>query len=177
MNSSLTRIFAITAAAAFLAGCETAPECPMPTGHNVDAAFSIAEGALMNGCHARFDAYFEKLLTVAEGDPDPGNRKRFSNFLVSASESGLLSKRQAQQYYNRYFNVKFVSLMGDYNNCAYSCPRRTVLISRMEQELADKERGLLRIVEDRDSYYRADRLLKETELVLAATCDACEPSN
>lgn len=177
MNLRTPKLIALALAAVFLAGCETAPECPMPTGHNVDSTFSQVQGALMNGCHAQFDSYFDRLLTVAEGDPSPRHRQRFSDFLMSASDTGLLSKRQAQKYYNRYFNVKFVTLMGDYNNCAYSCPRRGALITRMEQELIDKERGLLRIVEDRDSYYRADRLLKETELVLAATCDACEPAN
>jgi len=44
----------------------------------------------------------------------------------------------------------------------------------MEAELADKERGMLQASLDRDGYYRADRLFSETELVLEATCRACE---
>ena len=43
----------------------------------------------------------------------------------------------------------------------------------MERELSDKERGLLKVSEDRDGYYRADRLFQEVELVLEATCTAC----
>ena len=66
------------------------------------------------------------LLEVAAGDPDPGNRQIFSEFLVWTSDSGLLSKRQAQETWNRYFNVKFVSLRGDYNNCAQTCPTRAI---------------------------------------------------
>jgi hypothetical protein len=36
----------------------------------------------------------------------------------------------------------------------------------MQQELARQGARLAQICEDRDGYYRADRLLKETELVL-----------
>jgi hypothetical protein len=44
----------------------------------------------------------------------------------------------------------------------------------MKAELHDKELGLLRASADQQSFYRADHLLKETELVLEATCSACE---
>jgi hypothetical protein len=44
----------------------------------------------------------------------------------------------------------------------------------METELADKERGMLQAALDQEGYYRADRLFSETELVLEATCRACE---
>ena len=43
----------------------------------------------------------------------------------------------------------------------------------MERELSQKERGLLKVSTDADSYYRADRLYQEVELVLEATCTAC----
>jgi hypothetical protein len=70
--------------------------------------------------------------------------------------------------------VKFTSLMGDYNTCSQACPDRRRVIADMEQELRDKERGLLRVAGDPNAYYRADLLFKETELVLEATCLACE---
>ena len=44
----------------------------------------------------------------------------------------------------------------------------------MERELTDKERGLMRISLDNAGYYRADELYQEVELVLEATCTACE---
>jgi len=43
----------------------------------------------------------------------------------------------------------------------------------MERELAEKERGLLKVSLDSDGYYRADQLYQEVELVLEATCSAC----
>ena len=75
--------------------------------------------------------------------------------------------------YNRYFNVKFVSLDGDYSTCSQVCPVKDKVILDMRQELLDKEIGLLQISNDKTGYYRADLLLKESELVLQATCQAC----
>jgi len=43
----------------------------------------------------------------------------------------------------------------------------------MERELSDKERGLLKVSLDNDAYYRADELYQEIDLVLEATCTAC----
>lgn len=157
-------------------GCVTTPEpdCALAASNDLDASFARAKERLGGGCEAYFDAYFNELLETAEGDPQSEHKRAFSDFLLWSTDTGLLSKRQARGYYNRYFNVKFVSMMGDYNNCSAICPRQGALLAEMEHELADKEQGLLRVALDRDSYYRADRLFKETELVLVATCNACE---
>jgi hypothetical protein len=157
-----------------LAGCATTPPpCNSPQTRNLDTAVDDVQTALENGCEAEFDRYFDDLLTIAEGDPKPENKRTFSEFLVWSNEQGLLSRRQAQRYYNRYFNVKFMSLEGDYNNCSHTCPRLDRVFLDMERELSDKERGLLRVSQDNDGYYRADELYKEVELVLEATCTAC----
>lgn len=157
------------------AGCTSTPtaSCDLPRTANLDSAIASAESMLRTGCENHFDEYYADLLTIAEGDPQIENKRKFSDFLLSASDQGLLSKRQAERAYNRYFNVKYVSLMGDYNNCSQTCPRKTQVLSSMEAELSDKEFGLLRVSQDAASYYRADRLFKETELVLEATCTAC----
>lgn len=156
------------------AGCATTtPECSLAETRNLDSAIGSARSNLQAGCVAYFDSYMDQLLEIAAGDPDPGNKRAFSDFLVWSADTGLLSKRQAQETWNRYFNVKFVSLKGDYNNCALTCPVRQDVLDKMEQELADKERGMLQASLDQDGYYRADRLYAETELVLEATCRAC----
>jgi hypothetical protein len=157
-------------------GCATqpVPECSLSETRSLAAAIDSAQDRLQNGCVVHFDGYMDQLLDVAAGDPDPDNKQVFSDFLVWASDAGLLSRRQAQETWNRYFSVKFVSLRGDYNNCAQTCPVRSRVMQDMERELTDKERGLLQASLDRDGYYRADRLLSETELVLEATCRACE---
>lgn len=159
-----------------VSGCATppAPQCGLADTHDLDASIASARANLESGCAAHFDAYMDRLLEVAAGDPGADNKEAFSDFLVWASDTGLLSKRQAAEHWNRYFSVKFVSLRGDYNNCAHTCPIRARVMDDMERELADKERGLLQASLDTDGYHRADRLLKETELVLEATCRACE---
>ena len=157
-----------------LASCaSTSPDCGGPTTRNLDAAISSVQGNLVNGCQAHFDSYFNSLLDVAEGDPKPENKRAFSEFLVWSSDQGLLSQRQAENYYNRYFNVKFMSMRGDYNNCSHTCPNKRKVLIDMEHELSDKERGLLKVSRDADGYYRADQLYQEIELVLEATCTAC----
>lgn len=164
----------LVAAVAFLGGCAaTPPPCEGPTTRNLDAAVMHVKNKLATGCTAQFDGYFDTLLTTAEGNPRPENKRVFSEFLVWTADEGLLSQRQAKDYYNRFFNVKFMTLASDYNTCSHTCPRRDRVLLDMERELSDKERGLLRVSRDDAGYYRADRLYKEVELVLEATCTAC----
>ena len=186
MNFTKYRTLACLAATAFglaLGGCtntdarDDAASCPMPASHDVERAFEEAERAIHNGCEHRFDDYFQHLLQVAEGDPGAENQRRFSSFLVRAADAGLISRRQAEVRYNRYFNVKFMSLRSEYNNCSQTCPRRARVMSDMQRELLDKELGLMKVSADTASYYRADQLLRETELVLEATCLACGSSD
>ena len=167
---ALTVLFSLFA----IASCATAPPpCNGPATKNLNAAISDVKQTLNNGCEAHFDRYYDDLLTIAEGDPKPTNKRLFSEFLVWAGEEGLLSQRQAKNYYNRYFNVKFMSLQSDYNNCSHTCPIRDRVMRNMERELSEKERGLLKVSLDSDGYYRADELYQEVELVLEATCTAC----
>ena len=164
----------ILASAMLLSACATTePTCLSPQTRNLDSAISAVKSNLQSGCQAHFDRYYDDLLTIAEGDPRPENKRAFSEFLVWATDDGLLSKRQAEDYYNRYFNVKFMSMRGDYNNCSHTCPNKQKVLFDMERELSDKERGLLKVSLDNDGYYRADRLYQEVELVLEATCTAC----
>lgn len=179
MNKTRQFIVSITLlwAGALTSCASSPPPCAGPQTKNLDAAITQVQHRLTSGCVANFEGYYDDLLTIAEGDPRPENKRRFSEFLVWAADEGLLSQRQAREYYNRYFNVKFVSLAGDYNNCAHTCPRRDRVMLNMERELSDKERGLLRVSLDNGGYYRADELYREMELVLEATCTACSAGN
>lgn len=178
MNSTKALISAVLfATVSFTAGCDTQPvkanACIPPQGYDLDVAVSQSKSDLSDVCSFQFDAYLERLMNIAESDPKPANKEKFSEFLLWSNQAGLLSKQQAKLIYNRYFNVKYVSLMGDYNNCSLTCPKQQEVLANMERELLDKERGLVKISRDTNSYQRADRLLKETELVLEATCTAC----
>lgn len=161
-----------------LTSCASSPPpCAGPQTKNLDAAMNQVKRSLNDGCAAHFDRLYDDLLTIAEGDPRPENKRRFSEFLVWSADEGLLSQRQAREHYNRFFNIKFVSLASDYNNCSHTCPRRDRVMLDMERELSDKERGLLRVSLDNTGYYRADELYREVELVLEATCTACAAGN
>jgi hypothetical protein len=167
-------LFIVTACGAFLASCaSTPPPCNDPQSRNLEKAISEVQSNLTGGCAAHFDRYFDDLLTIAEGDPKASNKRAFSEFLVWAKDEGLVSQRQAKDNYNRYFNVKFMSMQGDYNNCSHTCPNRDRVLLNMERELSDKERGLMKVSLDNQGYYRASELYQEVELVLEATCTAC----
>ena len=158
------------------AGCATQPvadHCTVALSPGLERAISDTTARLGSGCEYHFDSYFQQLLAIAEDNPDKEAKRQFSQFLVDANQMGVISTRQAKELYNRYFNVKYVSFTGDYNTCAQTCPVRKQVMSDMKNELRDKERGLLLVSEDRAGYYRANSLLKETELVLEATCRAC----
>ena len=160
-----------------LAACESTPVagyCSVTLKPGLASAVRLAEDKLSNGCEYSFDDYYTQLLNIASENPDPGNKQLFSSFLVGMSDRGIISKRQARDTYNRYFNIKFVSLMGDYNTCSQTCPVRNKVMADMQMELRDKELGLMKASEDSASYHRADHLLKEAQLVLEATCRACE---
>lgn len=173
--SGACKTLAIAAAMFVLAGCANQPPpCAGPTSKNLTAAISDVKRTLNDGCAAHFERFYDDLLRIAEGDPKAENKRLFSEFLVWSADEGLLSQRQAKNYYNRYFNVKFMSLAGDYNNCSHTCPRRERVMLEMERELSDKERGLLKVSLDNEGYYRADELYQEVELVLEATCTACQ---
>lgn len=160
-----------------LAACtttQTADYCSASLKPSLASAMRVAGDKLSNGCEYSFDNYFEQLLSVATENPNPDNKRLFSDFLVRISDQGIISKRQARATYNRYFNVKFVSLTGEYNTCSQTCPVRDKVLANMHRELLDKELGLVKASEDSASYYRSDHLLKEVQLVLEATCRACE---
>jgi hypothetical protein len=178
-TANVTAALALAALAAVLTACNANPPrasaCGLPEGPNLEQAMSAARFDLKTGCAQQFDQYFQRLLTIAEGDPKKDNKAAFSDFLIWANEEGLLSKRQARELYTRYFGVKYVSLISDYSVCAQTCPRRQEVMREMNRELVDKEQGLLKVSADQPEYYRANRLFQETELVLDATCEACGP--
>ncbi|MEM8765886.1 MAG: hypothetical protein AAGE43_00460 [Pseudomonadota bacterium] len=169
------KLMLIIPLAALAAACTTTdPDyCAVNLRSDLDGAMRTVETKLGSGCEYQFDGYFQSLLAIAEANPDKENRRAFSDHLMRVHEMGVISRRQAEGLYNRYFNVKFVSLQGDYNTCSQTCPIRKQVMSDMRAELHDKELGLLRASNDAPSFYRADTLLKETDLVLEATCRAC----
>jgi len=160
----------------FATGCastETVNHCEVSLTAPLRSAMAVAGNRLASGCGSNYQGYVADLIEIATDNPDADNKKAFSEFLVDLSNRGVISKRQASALYNRYFNVKFVSLNGNYSTCSQVCPTKEKVLLNMRQELLDKETGLLKASSDTTGYYRADMLLKEAEIVLEATCRAC----
>jgi hypothetical protein len=171
----MLRIITVSTVALLVAAaCATTPDhCAFPIEKQLNTAMADVESRVNKGCQYQYDRYFQDLLAIAQANPDPSNKAAFSDHLMRVNSMGVISKRQAMELYNRYFNVKFVSFTGDYNTCAQACPSEAQVISNMKSELKDKELGLMQASSDASSYYRADHLFKETQLVLSATCRAC----
>ena len=125
-NIGVVRLFCVAALAGLLSACNSNPShettCSPPSGHNLDQAMSAARFDLETGCEAHFDDYLVRLLAIAEGDPGKENKAKFSDFLLWANEEGLLSKRQAREVYNRYFGIKYVSMIGGIQRLFGSLP-------------------------------------------------------
>ena len=154
---------------------QISPSCTLPSGVNLDEALVHSRKDLDHlECEVMFDGYYERLIEVAKRDPDPTNKRKFSDFLEWANSEGIIDKIQARDYYNRYFNTTFMSLPDDYNVCS-SCSekKQNTLTLRMEEELGQKEAGLLRACQDKDAYYLAADQYNSVMLLLDATCTAC----
>jgi len=161
---------------AILAGCATTEKtnpCSVDLKTPLRHAMTVAEEKLVSGCEAYYEGYVTELIDIAIDNPKPDNKIAFSDFLVALSEQGTISKRQAKDFYNRYFNVTFVALYGEYSTCSQVCPIKQKVLLDLREELQKKETGLLKISDDANSYHLADLLMKKSEIVLEATCMAC----
>jgi len=151
------------------------PSCTLPSGVNLEQALDHAKKDLAHlECEILFDSYFERLVDVAQRDPALENKRRFSDFLQWANTEGIIDKIQARSYYNRYFNTTFMSLPDEYNVCS-SCSesKQKDLEYQLEEELGQKEVGLLRACQDKNAYYLAADQYNAIMLLLDATCTAC----
>jgi hypothetical protein len=151
------------------------PSCTLPSGVNLEEAFDHSKKDLGHlECEVLFDSYYERLMEVAKRDPDMANKRKFSDFLEWTNNEGIIDKIQARNYYNRYFNTTFMSLPDEYNVCS-SCSEKNQkdLEIQLEEELGQKEEGLLRACQDKNAYYIAADQYNSIMLLLDATCTAC----
>lgn len=148
-------------------------DCPMPTGHLVDEAFTTAKSTLSNQeCRYSFDAVFDSLLKISEGAPNINNKERFSGFLEWSRGKGVISTVQAKERYTKNFSSRFTSLPDSYQTCSH-CPNLSTIIDDCRNELQDKDLGLLKVSSDKVTYAKANNDLQNIELILEATCSAC----
>lgn len=151
----------------------TITDCAAPLSQRLELAINEARERMDGGCQSQHEVLFGQLLSIGEGDPKIENKRLFSDYLLWASEKGIISPLQARETYTRYFGVKFISALSDFNTCAAVCPIEEKVMSDMRRELSDKSRGLLKIAQDNTTYGRANTLHNELEVVISATCQAC----
>jgi hypothetical protein len=151
------------------------PTCTLPSGVKLEEALDHSREDLGHlECESMFDNYFRRLIEVAKRDPDMENKRRFSEFLEWAHDEGIIDKIQTRDYYNRYFNTTFMSLSDDFNVCS-SCSeeRKKEIEMQMQEELRQKEEGLLRACQDKSAYYNTVDQYNSILLLLDATCMSC----
>ena len=152
------------------------PSCTLPSGVNLEEALDHSQKDLAHlECEVLFDRYYDRLVDVAQRDPEMANKRKFSDFLQWANTQGIIDKIQARNYYNRYFNTTFMSLPDEYNVCS-SCSenKQKDLEFQLEEELGQKEKGLLKACQDKSAYYAAADQYNAIMLLLDATCTACQ---
>ena len=178
-NCQIKRLIHIAVIGLLLLSCSNqpliTPSCTLPSGVNLAEALGHSKKDLAHlECEVLFDSYYEGLIEVAKRDPAMANKRKFSDFLEWANTEGIIDKIQARNYYNRYFNTTFMSLPDEYNVCS-SCSERNQkdLEFRLEEELGQKEEGLLRACQDKNTYYLAADQYNSVMLLLDATCTAC----
>ena len=172
------KLFLITVLALLMFSCgnkQYRSTCTYPSGVNLEEALAHSRKDLQRlECEQLFDTYYGRLIDIAKRDPDIENRRRFSDFLMWANNEGVIDKIQARYYYNRYFNMTFMSLQDDFNVCS-SCSEdaKRDLETELHKELGQKEDGLLRACQDKQAYYAAADQYNSILLLLDATCTAC----
>jgi hypothetical protein len=171
-----TVLLGLVAIAIWLAACQVTreAECTLPSGTDVGQAFDHAgEELSRKACKSLFDDYFERLLDIAAGAPDLQHSRRFSEFLLWADDREIITRSSAENYYNRYFSPKFASLPDEQNNCTHTCRVQAEVGRDMQQELLQKDMGLLKVTNDPRKYALANSNYYSILTLIEATCEAC----
>jgi len=153
--------------------------CTQPNSKNLNEAVAHAKGTLSyEKCTGMFFEIYDRLLMIAEGDPKVGNKKVFRDFLIWSKNEGILSNKQMKQMYNQHFTTTFVTLPTKYKTCYYcsfsqSGMGEEKLLSNMDKELSDKQRGMMSIMNNKNEYLQASSIANSVKLRIEAACHAC----
>lgn len=162
-----------------LAACSQQPHrhqahCELSQTNNVDRLFSEVSDKLDDGsCHYSFPEYRERLVSAAKGAPGPENEARFAGLLRESIDRGIISKRQGQEVFSRYFDPEFYAVKSEPRSSCSSLRRRDQLHAAMREELSYKREGMLEILDDEDRFRQAQRHYADLNLVFDAVEVAC----
>lgn len=165
-----------------LAACSQHPEkqfaeCSLSSSNNVDHLFAEASEKLRNtACHYSFPEYRERLVLVAKGSPGPENEARFAGLLRESIELGIISRRQGQETFSRYFDPEFYVVKSEPRSSCSSLRDKEALYAAMRAELADKREGMLEILDDEERFRKAQHYYNDLNMVFEAVSAACTQS-
>ncbi len=151
-----------------------AVSCPEVSGVDLADATQTVKSALQTGqCSHKFADYYEGLMTIAAGAPAKANKGVFSDFIGWSYTQQLISKRDAETYFSRYFGEGFISLDDTYNTCSLSS-KQDELISALNSEMKDKKRGILTVLGNKELFADVSNQHAALRSVLEATWMACD---
>ena len=148
--------------------------CALTATNNIDRLFAEVENNLDDPvCHYSWPEYKQRLFATAKGNPGPDNEARFATLLRSSIERGIISRRQGQELFSRYFDAEFYSVKTEPRSSCASLRKKPALYASMQAELALKREGMLGILNDEDRFRRAQQHYSDLHLVFDAVEVAC----
>lgn len=154
--------------------------CEMPSGYQMKVAVPVALDTLGTARCQTFghvDAVLENLMVVAEHDPGRQNRAYFNQVARYLVDNNLWSKKDAGSWHNSYFGTPMfvAATMGDDAEKQSCSIDQEQMKKNLGTELTKKERGLVRVLEDREGFQAAKDMKIDLELLLEAVqMERCE---
>ena len=112
-------------------------------------------------------------LPAAKGDPGPENEARFAGLLRQSIDLGVISKRQGQELFSRYFDSEFYVVKAEARSSCSSLRDKDALYAEMRLELADKREGMLEVLADQERFRQAQHYYSDLNMVFDAVNAAC----
>ena len=179
LHSNTVRGCLVGAALALTAGCSQMPgkevaDCSLRDTNNVDRLFEqVSQKLEHRSCHYSFDEYQRRLLAATKGAPEAENEARFASLLRISIDRGIISRRQGQEIFSRYFDPEFYAVKADARSSCSSLRDKDSLYASMRSELAYKREGMLEILDDEDRFRQAQHYYNDLRLVFDAVDAAC----
>ena len=149
-------------------------DCGLSNTNNVDKLFAeVGDKLKVKSCQYSWPSYRERLVTAAKGAPGPENEARFAEVLREGIDLGIISKRQGQETFSRYFDPEFYAVKSEARSSCSSLRRKDELLTAMRTELSYKREGMLEILDDEDRFRQAQRYYSDLTLVFDAVDAAC----
>ena len=153
---------------------KTTADCSLDNTKNVDTLFAqVSDKLKISACHYSYPLYREQLVAAAKGSPGPENEARFAALLRQSIDSGIISKKQGQETFSRYFDPEFYVVKSESRSSCSSLRKKQQLYADMRTELAYKREGMLEILDDEERFRKAQNYYQDLNIVFEAVDAAC----